>query len=236
MAGKPNLRSPWVPRIAIGIVGLLVLGGIISIAVGEGGPQAREIGEISPMQQRYGGIHQEGNRLGEPDSEVTVTVFNDPRCPSCGEYQIDVIGQLVDEDVRTGKYAMELRPYSFVKEAITYPSLGVAAAEMQSRSWQYIDLLYRNIEAAGAKAEKDFMRLVAEAVPHLEVEQWDTDFDSEKAEAILEANEELGFSLELPPTGPSVVVDGLGGTEVLTDYPSVESIRAAVDRVSRQTQ
>lgn len=232
MAGKPNLRSPWFPRLAIGLVGILVIGGIVSIAVGEGGPKAREIGEISPVQQRFGGIQQDGIRLGPDDAEVTVTVFNDPRCPSCGDYQVNVIGELVDEHVRTGEFAMELRPYSLVKEAVTYPAMAVAAAGLQGRSWQYAELLYRNIESAGARAEKDFLRLIAEAVPGLEVDIWDVDFDGEEVIKELEANDELGFSLELEPTGPSVVVDGIGGTIILHDSPSADEVRAAVAEVS----
>jgi hypothetical protein len=55
------------------------LAAIISLSVGEGGPQSQRIGEVGAVQQLFGGIAQEGARLGDPDADTTISVYTDLR-------------------------------------------------------------------------------------------------------------------------------------------------------------
>jgi hypothetical protein len=204
-------RSRWLPRIVLGIVAAALLAAVISISVGEGGPQPEEIGEIGPVQQLFGGIAQEGALVGPDGAEVTVAVFTDLRCSSCGDYQIGEIDPLVEEYARTGRAKLELRHFSLGEEPTTLAADAATAAGEQGRQWQYADLTFRNIEAAGAEADDEFLREIAEAVPELDAD--------------------LAADLELPGTGPSVIVSGPGGTRELLDSPSTEQIESAIATV-----
>jgi protein-disulfide isomerase len=221
-----------VPRVVLGIAVAGLLAAIISISVGEGGPQPEEIGEIEPVQQLFGGIPQEGADLGPEGAEVTVSVFTDLRCPACGEYQVEEIDPLVEAYARTGEARFELRHLSLGREEVTLAAEAAVAAGEQGHQWQYADLLFRNIEAAGAEVDEEFLHQIAEAVPQFEVEEWEDALGSPQVAAQLESAAMVAEELELPGSGPSVIVTGPGGTEELLDSPSREEIEEAIAAVS----
>ena len=226
------IRTPWLPRILLGIGVLALLAGVFAIAVGSGGPKPAEIGELGPVQQLYGGIAQEGAELGDPDAEVAISVFTDLRCTACADYQVETIDPLVEELARTGKARFILRHYSLGSEARTLAAAAAVAAGEQGRQWQYADLLLRNLEVAGAEVDDEFLIDIADSLPELEFEQWDADRASEETDEVLQTDEEEGAALELQSDGPSVLVSGPGGTEELGTEPSADEIRAAVEGVS----
>jgi protein-disulfide isomerase len=216
--------------LGVGLVG--VLGAIISIAVGEGGPKAQRIGEVGPVQQLFGGIAQEGAVLGDPDADVRISVFTDLRCPPCADYQIGTIDPLVEELARPGDAQFELRHYSLGSESKTLAAEAAVAAGEQGRQWQFADLLMRNLDAAGAEVDDDFLADVANALGELDADEWRADRTSAAVAETLATDEEEGAALELQADGPSVLVTGPGGTEDLGVEPSRQEIEAAVSALS----
>lgn len=214
--------------LGIGIAGLLAA--IISLSVGEGGPQSQRIGQVGPVQQLFGGIAQDGARLGDPDADTTISVYTDLRCGPCADYQIATIDPLVEELARTGEAQFELRHYSLGAESKTLAAEAAAAAGAQGRQWQYADLLMRNLEAAGAEVDDEFLADIANAVPELDADQWEADRSSDAVAETLATDEEEGASLELQAEGPSVLVTGPGGTEDLGVEPSTADIEDALER------
>jgi protein-disulfide isomerase len=208
------------------------LAAIISLSVGEGGPQSQRIGEVGAVQQLFGGIAQEGARLGDPDADTTISVYTDLRCGPCADYQIGTIDPLVEELARTGEAQFELRHYSLGAESKTLAAEAAAAAGEQGRQWQYADLLMRNLEAAGAEVDDEFLADIANAVPELDADEWEADRSSDAVAETLATDEEEGASLELQAEGPSVLVTGPGGTEDLGVEPSAADIDAALERLS----
>lgn len=86
---------------------LALIAALVSISVGEGGPEAAEIGGVNDVQRLFGGIEQQDAYLGSEDAEVTVTVFNDIQCTDCADYQLEVVNSLVEEYARTGDARLE---------------------------------------------------------------------------------------------------------------------------------
>jgi len=76
------------------------------------------------------------------------------------------------------------------------------------------------------------LREIAAAVPQLEIEQWQEDFESPESEELVRADAMLAAELELP-ADPAVVVSGPGGQRELTDSPSAAAIESAIASVSR---
>jgi protein-disulfide isomerase len=209
-----------------------VLAAIISLSVGEGGPQAERIGDVGPVQQLFGGIAQEGARLGDPDAEVTISVFTDLRCAPCADYQIETIDPLVEELARTGEAQFALRHYSLGSESMTLAAEGAVAAGAQGRQWQFADLLMRNLGAAGAEVDDEFLADIASSLGQLDADEWRADRSSPAVAETLANDDEEGAALELQGDGASLLVTGPGGTEDLGVEPSREEIQAAVAAVA----
>ena len=73
---------------------------------------------------------------------------------------------------------LEFRHFSLAPNDTTLAAIAAEAAGKQARQWQYLDTFVRNIDAARTRTvDETFLREVAEAVPELDVDQWQQDFD-----------------------------------------------------------
>jgi protein-disulfide isomerase len=224
--------SAWVPRVLLGLGLVAIAAAVISIAVGEGGPGApRDIGGVNDVQRILGGIHQEGAYLGSEDAEVTVTVFNDIQCVPCADFQLRTVDRLVEEYARTGESRLEFRHFSLAPNETTLAAVAAEAAGKQARQWQYLDTFVRNQELAGGQGvTEDLLRVVAEAVPNLELEQWEDDYADPAVEEEVRDDAALAAALELPAQ-PAAVVSGPRGRRELIETPSLAEVEAAIAAV-----
>ena len=221
------------PRALLIVGGAALIAAVVSIAVGEGGPQAQDIGGVNEVQRIFGGIAQEGADLGPEDAELAISVFNDIQCEPCADYEIDVIDPLVEEYARTDQARIEFRHFSLAPNDTTLAAIAAEAAGEQARQWQYLDTFVRNQDLAISRdVDEDVLREVAEAVPQLDVEQWQEDFESPRSEELVRQDAMLAAELQLPAE-PAVVVSGPGGQRELIESPSAEEIEAAIDAVGQ---
>lgn len=219
------------PRALLLVGGGALIAAIVSIAVGEGGPRAEEIGGVNEVQRIFGGIAQEGAVLGAEDAEITVSVFNDIQCEPCADYQIEVIDPLVEEYARSGEVRFEFRHFSLAPNDTTVAAIAAEAAGEQERQWQYLDTFVRNLDVVISRdVDEEVLREVAEAVPQLEVDLWEEDLGSPETEELVREDAMLAAELELP-ADPAVVVDAPGGQRELIDSPSIEQVEAAIAEV-----
>jgi protein-disulfide isomerase len=225
--------NAWVPRalLAVGLIALI--SAIVSIAVGNGGPGSPAlIGGVNDVQRILGGIRQDGAYLGSPDAPVTITVFNDIQCRPCASYETDIVDPLVEEYARGGDVRLEFRHFSLAPNDTTLAAIAAEAAGVQDRQWQYLDTFVRNLdEIAGREIDEDLLREVAEAVPQLDVGQWESDYADPASEGRVREDAVLAADLKLPAE-PAIVVSGPNGQRQLIDSPSIEQVEAAVDAVS----
>src|SRR5712672_1635914 len=78
----PRRGRLWV--IAILALGLFALGySIVQISTQKAGRAVVHIAGITEAQEIFGGVPQEGDRLGSSDAPVTIQIFNDLQCSSC---------------------------------------------------------------------------------------------------------------------------------------------------------
>jgi protein-disulfide isomerase len=220
-----------VPRALLIVGGGAVIAAIVSIAVGQGGPQAQDVGGVNDVQRIFGGITQEGAYLGPEDAEVTVTVFNDIQCVPCAAYELDVIDPLVEEYARGGEVRFVFRHFSLAPNDTTLAAIAAEAAGEQARQWQYLDTFVRNQDLAISRnVDEDVLREIAEAVPQLEIERWEEELDSPRSEELVRQDAILAAELELP-ADPAVVVSGPAGQRELTESPSAAEVEAAIAEV-----
>jgi protein-disulfide isomerase len=223
--------SPWIPRVGLGLGLLGLIAAVVTIAVGEGGPQPQDVGGVNEIQRLFGGIEQEGAYLGPDEAEVTLTVFNDLQCTSCADFGLEVIDPLVEEYARTDEVRFELRHFAITGHDTVRAAYAATAAGEQGRQWQYADLFLRNQDlAADMGVTDELLRELAEAVSELDVDQWEEDLDSSEVAERVEADARLAESLRLPAE-PAVVVSGPRGDEQLVDTPGLNEIEAAISEV-----
>jgi protein-disulfide isomerase len=214
------------------VVGVIALASaIVSLSVGEGGPEPAKVGGVNDVQRIFGGIEQEGAYIGPSDAATTITVFNDIQCSDCADYEIDTIDPLVEDYARTGEARLEFRHFSLAPNDTTLAAIASEAAGMQDRQWQYLDTFVRNQDLGGGTVNDQVLREVAEAVPELDVDQWVDDNAAPASEELVRDDAMVASQLKLTAE-PAVVVSGPAGQRELLDFPSREDIDRAVAAVS----
>jgi len=231
--------SVWVPRLLIVGIVLGVTISIYSISVGEGGPTSIEFEERAEVQRVIAGIRQEEARLGDPEAPVEIELFTDVRALPGATFQEEVVDPVIDEYVRNGRAQISLRHFSFGRSGVTEAAIAATAAGEQGYQWQYAEVVLRNLENAGPQGiDENFLKRAAEVTPGLEIDEWDESFASEleaqsddpEYESAIDVDGELANELQLP-AGPAVVITGVGGVEELSNTPSLDEVRAAIERV-----
>ena len=223
-------RSPWLPRVLLGIGGVAVIATVVSIAVGEGGPDAPATEGFNEVQKVFAGVSQEGAELGSQDAPVIVKVYNDIRCVPCADYEIEEIDPVIEEYARDDEALFEFSHFSLGPEETSLAAVAATAAGEQGRQWQYLDLLMRNLEEARGDTDEDFLVDVARAVPELDIELWEEDRLDPEIRDVVDADAAEAIDLKLQ-ADPAVIVTGPGGEERLEGSPTSEEIEAAVEAV-----
>ena len=191
---------------------------------------------ISDTQQIFGGVPQEGDRLGSDDAPVSIQVFNDLQCAGCRAGFLAPIPDLVENYARPGSVKLLMRHYS-----VAYaPHIGFYAAEAaaeQNYGWQYTYLFFRNQDEAERLGEADerFLDSLAGSIGELDVPAWREYLEREGGPdgpiaSTLDGYDELGTQLGIRAR-PAFIVNGPEGTVTLQDEPSLAQIERAIEEV-----
>lgn len=226
------MRSRWVPRLLLSAGAIALSAAIVSISVGTGGPKVIKLEGGDQVQELLGGIEQDGADLGPPDAPVTISVFNDLQCSTCDDYQVQTVDPLIERYARTGKAKFEFRNYSLGQAETTKAAFAATAAGDQDREWLFVDMFSRNQDAAPAHTVSDeFLNDIGNSITELDLETWRRDMESPEVKARVEADGQLAADYGLRVNGPSIVVEGPGGTKVLQDAPTQLDVEDAVAAV-----
>ena len=206
---------------------------LFELSTREAGRDVIRVSGGGEMQSLFGGLRQEGDRLGSPDAPVTVQVFADLQCAPCREDFLAIVPMLVEEHVRAGDAKLLMRHYSVARNELELGFFGAEAAAEQGYGWQYTYLFFRNQEEAERFGIGDrFLETLAGSIGELDVAEWNEFLDREsgedgeitrRLEGYGELGEELGVRADV-----AVLISGPGGTRLLQDGPSPAAIERAV--------
>jgi protein-disulfide isomerase len=240
----PEAAATPIPRrgriwVILGLgLALFALGyAVVQISTRKPGRQVVHVEGAANAQEIFGGVPQEGDRLGSSDAPVTIQVFNDLQCGNCREDFVETIEPLVDSPVRSGDVKLLMRHYSIAENPLELGFFGAEAAAQQGYGWQYTYLFFRNQdEARRFGVDNEFMASIASSIGELDVPEWQKYLDENGGSggAIakkLEADEELGTSLGIR-TGIAMIVNGPNGTRTLQDGPGISQVERAIEAVS----
>ncbi len=91
----------------------------------------------------FAGVPQHGTTLGRASAPVTVTVFEDPQCPYCREWNLDTLPTVIENYVRPGKIKLVYRGIPIIGTNSIVGLLAIYAAGDQNKLWNMADALYR---------------------------------------------------------------------------------------------
>src|SRR5581483_8676441 len=115
----------------------------------------------------------------------------------------------------------------------TKAAYAAEAAGSQDREWQFVEMFFRNQDAApGGMVSEEFLSDIGNSITDLDLDTWRKDMASPEVKARVESDAKLAAGYGLRVNGPSVIVEGPGGTKVLQDAPSQQDVEAAVASVA----
>jgi protein-disulfide isomerase len=96
------------------------------------------------VRQQLKGIPQHGLVLGSPTAPVTIVEYGTFACPTCAALHRDVLPEVIERYVRTGKASLEFRGIAG-DDASQARDLALAswAASAQRHGWDFLQLAYR---------------------------------------------------------------------------------------------
>jgi protein-disulfide isomerase len=219
------------------LLALAALGyAIVNIATQKAGRDVVRLSGIAEAQEIFGGVPQEGDRLGSSDAPVSIQIFNDLQCSSCREDFLSTIPGLVNGYVRPGDVQLLYRHYSVSESPQELGFYGAEAAAAQGYGWQYTYLFFRNqSEAKRFGIDQDYLDSVAGGIEELNEPEWlayleDHGGSDGAISKQLQSYDELGTELGIR-TRQAAIVNGPGGTRTLQDGPSLARIEAAIEAV-----
>jgi protein-disulfide isomerase len=238
VAAKPLPRRGRLWISAVLALGLLALGyTIVELSTKEPGPAVVHVAGITDAQRLFGGVPQEGDRLGSSNAPVTIQIFNDLQCASCSEDYLGTIPALAERYARPGDVQLLYRHYSNSINTEQLGFYGAEAAAEQNYGWQYTYLFFRNQdEAERFGIDRDYLASIAGGVEELEALEWEKaleqgldDPDSAIAKR-LARYEELGRGLGIR-VRQAAIVTGPAGTRTLQDGAGLGEIERAIEQV-----
>jgi protein-disulfide isomerase len=231
----PRRGRLWVVLLlALGMFGVGYL--VVSVATLKPGDPVVHVAGIGDAQGLFGGVPQEGDRLGSSDAPVTIQVFNDMQCANCREDFLSTIPALAERYARPGDVKLLYRHYSNSENVAQLGFFGAEAAADQGYGWQYTYLFFRNqAEAGHFGVDQDFLDSIAGGIEELNFPEWKEDLEDNGGPdgAIakrLDSYEALGSGLGIR-VRQAAIVSGPGGTETLQDGPTLGQIERAIEAV-----
>jgi protein-disulfide isomerase len=133
---------------------LYLLGGAVLLAVvvvvvvvvvaGTGGGSAADATTTSaaPPSTILAGVHQTGDTLGSASAPTTLTVFEDPQCPYCKQWNDDALPAVVRDYVRPGKIKLVYRGIEIIGPNSTKGLRAIYGAAPQNKVWNMVEGIY----------------------------------------------------------------------------------------------
>lgn len=109
---------------------------------GSGAAPAATAGVAVTPHALFAGIPQEGIALGESTAPLTLVEYADLQCPYCASWSRDVLPDVVERYVRSGRVRLEFRGLAFLGPDSDKALRAALAAGERDRLWDTVHALY----------------------------------------------------------------------------------------------
>ena len=235
-AAERRRRRLWLLGASGALVAVLVAIGIaLGRADDESGTVTGAPEGAAEAVALYRDIPQRGVELGNPAAKVTLTEFADLQCPFCARYGREVLPEVVRRYVRPGRVKLVFRNLAFIGEDSTEAARMAAAAGLQGKLYQFVDLVYRNQGGENdGWVDDDYLRRIGSAIG-LDVARALAERDHPAVTAQLDEAKRAAEAAGVDST-PAFLVARAGSAaerlepEALEPGPFVETLDAALAR------
>jgi protein-disulfide isomerase len=198
---------------AIAVVAVVV---VVSASGGSSSPTTTAVVQPSGSGSSiFAGVPQRGDTLGRADAPATLTVFEDPQCPYCRQWNLDTLPTVVRDYVKTGRVKIVYRGIEIIGVNSVAGLRAAYAAGMQNKLWNLVEALY---ERQGAE-NSDWITLavIREAATsvHANAAKLIKDADSKAVTAALNAAEKERQSYGINATPAFAIQRQLGTLQPL---------------------
>lgn len=178
-------------------------------------------------------LTKEGSpHLGSISAPITVIDFSDFQCHLCARYVKATEPQINETYVQTGKVNLIFKHLPNRGS----DSMGVAIAAQctndQDKFWQFHNLLYKNQGPIDSGwANKDNLKRFASQIQGLDMQKFDSCFNSGKYKALVEQDIALGASFGFNDTPNFVIVDNDGSNpEIIRGAQPFAAFKDVIDK------
>ena len=163
----------------------------------------------------------QGNVLGSPDAPVTIVEYSDFQCPFCARAALDIVPQIEEDYLATGKAKLVFKHFAFEGEESIRAAQAAECAAEQNAFWHYHDMLFLNQSRVAFTTEnlKAFARELG-----LDAASFNVCLDSEKHAEKVAADRAEGQRRGVNST-PTFYV---GQTQIVGAEP-YDTFRAAIE-------
>jgi protein-disulfide isomerase len=212
-APKPAWQSPMVllslGAVAVGLVVVLFASGVLG---GKGGGSTGDL--LVPLRPTPPELVDPANAraVGNADAPVTIEVWSDFQCPSCGAFAKSMEPDLIEEFVRPGTARLAYRDFAFIDGGKPGGESQQAAAAArcageQNKFWQYHDYLFENQKGENKGAfRRERLDQVAQAVG-LDMTAYGSCMSGDAPEQATQAETAVGKAAGVNST-PTLAVNG----------------------------
>lgn len=214
-----NSPSPFLVPGAILLAGVLIAGAVIysnsSTAPGSKNTVTigQEVDSAGGSKPEVGDLPDDDPFLGSPDAPVTLVEFSDFQCPFCRKLFREVLPQIEEKYIKTGKVRFVYRDFpltSIHDMAQKYAEAGECADE-QGKFWQMHDKIFEEQEKRGGNTVFDYtvadVKLWAREIGLGDGVQFDQCLDSGKYQSEVEKDLADGQASGVEGT-PATFVNG----------------------------
>lgn len=128
-------------------LGVAIVIAVVLIVVGTGGSDSGTTtvstsASGSTTKALFAGIAQQGDTLGAASAPATLTVYEDPQCPFCRQWNVDTLPSVLDTFVRSGRVKLVYHGIVVIGPNSVDGLRAIYAAGAQNKLWSFADALY----------------------------------------------------------------------------------------------
>lgn len=148
-------RNLWVIIGVAAVVAVIAAGVLIYVSQQSSTPSngsgasaadvaAGKLKGVKEVTERFAGIPQNGNTLGDPAAPVTIAEYADLRCPACQAFALESMPQVITDLVKSGQAKYQFRIWPILgTDSVSAAQCGIAA-QQQNKLFEYQDIWYIN--------------------------------------------------------------------------------------------
>ena len=127
---------------------------------------------VSSLNEMLSGIPQRGTALGNPKAKLTLVEFADLQCTGCAYFSSNVLPELIQNYVRTGKLRIVFEGQTIVDHAHQDSNrllrMALAAGE-QNKFWSFAEIVYANQGGEDSGYATDpYLKAIGNSIPGLD--------------------------------------------------------------------